>query len=382
MLVHIPDHFSSDLKFSFSKLPAFKTDRSSPFKAIISGLLGICLLCLGVFELFSFLDAEKQSLNSYLLVEIFAFIIILIALGIIIGSILAIVRYKKFTFNGKEFKIIYRPSIGVKHTLVEPLENYIGVRLRVLFSNTGLFNKNRYIVDLYHQDASKIIPLYISTQNKNIRKIWENYAKLFKLPALSVNERGLTQRDYEDLNKPLKQLALENKLPFIASGKFPAPQTLNIKETPKSTIIRPLGVYWDVFSSLFLLIAISASLLLTIGGVYLTIIGTTLPIKYWIMGALTLLGIIYFTIKLFETYYIELTDNSLHIITTLFGTITNEKHLNNDKIENIELTYNPAIDRYSLAIISKDAFFSIENRLPVNDLLWLKDFIIRKIIGN
>jgi hypothetical protein len=292
------------------------------------------------------------------------------------------VRYKKFTFNGREFKIIYRPSIGVKHMLIEPLENYIGVRLRVLFSNTGLFNKNRYIVDLYHQDASKIVPLYISTQNKNIRKIWENYARLFKLPALSVNERGLCKRDYEDLNKPLKQLALENKLPFIASGKFPAPQTLNIKDSAKSTVIKPLGVYWDVFSSLFLLIAISASLLLIVGGVYLTIIGTTLPIKYWTMGAVTLLAIIYFTIKLFETYYIELTNEKLFIKTILFGTITGEKHISNTKIENIELTYNPAIDRYSLAIISKDQIFSIENRLPVNDLLWLKDFITRKIIGN
>lgn len=382
MLVHVPDHFSSNLKFSFSKLPAFKTDRSSPVKAIISSLLGIGLLCLGIFELFSFLNAEKSTSNSYLLVEIFAFIIILIALGIIIGSILAIVRYKKFTFNGKEFKIIYRPSIGVKHTLVEPLENYIGVRLRVLFSNTGLFNKNRYIVDLYHQDASKIVPLYISTQNKNIRKIWENYARLFRLPALSVNERGLCKRDYEDLNKPLKQLALENKLPHIANGKFPAPQTLNIIDTSTSTIIKPLGVYWDVFSSLFLLIAISASLLLTIGGVYLTVIGTTLPIKYWVMGAATLFAIIYFTVKLFETYYIELAHDKLYVKTILFGTVTGEKYIDDNKIENIELTYNPAIDRYSLAVISKNKILSIENRLPVNDLLWLKDFITRKIIGN
>ena len=85
---------------------------------------------------------------------------------------------------------------------------------------------------------------------------------------------------------------------------------------------------------------------------------------------------------MFETYYIELTNEKLFIKTILFGTITGEKHISNTKIENIELTYNPAIDRYSLAIISKDQIFSIENRLPVNDLLWLKDFITRKIIGN
>jgi DNA polymerase-1 len=61
------------------------------------------------------------------------------------------------------------------------------------------------------------IPLH----NKNIRKIWENYARIFKLPALSVGDRGLVQREYEDLDKSISELAQAGKLPFIASGKFP-----------------------------------------------------------------------------------------------------------------------------------------------------------------
>ena len=60
-------------------------------------------------------------------------------------------------------------------------------------------------------------------KNKNVRKIWENYAKMFNLPALSVGDRGLIQRECADLDKSLSELAKEQKLPFIASGKFPAP---------------------------------------------------------------------------------------------------------------------------------------------------------------
>ena len=51
-------------------------------------------------------------------------------------------------------------------------------------------------------------------------------------------------------------------------------------------------------------------------------------------------------------------------------------------IENVELSYNPTIDRYSLAIISDEKVITLGGRLPVNDLLWLKDFVIRKLIGN
>ena len=44
----------------------------------------------------------------------------------------------------------------------------MGVRLRVLFVQSGLFNRSRYIIDLYHKDSNKIVPLYISMKNKEI----------------------------------------------------------------------------------------------------------------------------------------------------------------------------------------------------------------------
>lgn len=180
----------------------------------------------------------------------------MIALGIVIGSTLSIIRYKKFYFDGETFTITYRPAIGVTHRFTEPLQNYAGVRLRVLFTQSGLFNRSRYIIDLYHKDPNKIIPLYISTQNKNIRKIWEDYARRFNLPALSIGDRGLIQRDCADLDKSLKTLAAEQKLPFIASGKLPAPESLSVEEQRTSTVVEPSGIYWDIFSTLFLLIAI------------------------------------------------------------------------------------------------------------------------------
>lgn len=382
MLVHIPDHFSSKLNFNLQKTPVSITDRSSLWMVILGWFFGTLLLCLGVFEMFSFITAEKAEGQSFIVVEIFSFIVIMIAIGLIVASFFSFVRYKKFFFDGKNFTIVYRPALGIKHQLTESVENYMGVRLRVLFVQSGLFNRSRYIIDLYHKDSNKIVPLYISMKNKNIRKIWENYAKMFNLPALSVSDRGLIQRDCDDLDKSLKELAQEQKLPFIASGKFPAPASVIVEEQLKSTSVEPRGIYWDIFSALFLLVAIFSVLLLTAGGVYLTIIGTTIPLKYWALGAFLLLAVIYFSMKLFNSYKLIIDNNSVHVITTLLGSPVSEQSIDVKKIENVELSYNPTIDRYNLAIISDEKIINFGSRLPVNDLIWVRDFVIRKLIGN
>ncbi len=382
MLVHIPDHFSSKLNFNLQKTPVSITDRSSLWLVILGWFFGTLLLCLGVFEMFSFITAEKAEGQSFIVVEIFSFIVIMIAIGLIVASFFSFVRYKKFFFDGKNFTIVYRPALGIKHQLTESVENYMGVRLRVLFVQSGLFNRSRYIIDLYHKDSNKIVPLYISMKNKNIRKIWENYAKMFNLPALSVSDRGLIQRDCDDLDKSLKELAQEQKLPFIASGKFPAPASVIVEEQLKSTSVEPRGIYWDIFSALFLLVAIFSVLLLTAGGVYLTIIGTTIPLKYWALGAFLLLAVIYFSMKLFNSYKLIIDNNSVHVITTLLGSPVSEQSIDVKKIENVELSYNPTIDRYNLAIISDEKIINFGSRLPVNDLIWVRDFVIRKLIGN
>ncbi|MBP5698654.1 MAG: hypothetical protein J6W96_03925 [Alphaproteobacteria bacterium] len=382
MLIHVPDHFSTKLKFDFKKLPATVIDRSSILWSSCGCFFGLVMLWLGFFELISFIKADKDNGQSFLLVELFALIVVLIALGIIIYCTLSFIRYKKFYFDGKNFQIIYRPAVGVKHKFNEPLSNYIGVRLRVLFVQSGLFNKNRYIIDLYHQDSNKIIPLYISTKNKNIRKTWESYAKMLNLPALSVTDRGLTQRDCADLDKSIKELGATGKLPFIASGLFPAPEIFDITEKKDATIIKPKGIYWDIPSTLLLFISIFTTLILLAGGIYLTIIGVKIPLLYWAIGLLVILALAYFTARLFTSYTLILKDNSISVTEQLFNILIRKESLPTDIVENIELGYNPTIGRYNMAIISDDRVLTFGSRLSVADLLWIKDFVIRKLIGN
>lgn len=382
MLVHVPDHFSSKLNFDLRKTPANVADRSSLFWASLGCFFSFALLLLGMFELFSFFKAEKSSSQSFLVLELFALAIILIALGLFIYSLFSFIRYKKFTFDGKEFHMVYRPAVGIKHRFREPLSNYIGVRLRVLFVQSGLFNKNRYIIDLYHQDSNKIVPLYISTSNRNIRQIWEGYAKFFQMPTLSVSDRGLVQRDCADLDTSLRDLGRAGKLPFIASGKLPAPKSLEIIEKRDSTVVETKGLYWDTFSVLNLFVAIAAVLLLTAEGVYLTIVEASFPAKYWIICGCILFIMLYFTMRLFYSYSLTIADREVLVHRSFLGTTIDTKKLDIDVIENVELSYNPTIGRYSLAFISDEKIMDFHSRLPVTDLIWLRDFVIRKLIGN
>lgn len=385
MSVRIPDHFSTNFKFTFKGLPerpAKAADRT-PFSYVLFGfILGIMLLCLGGFELLSFLTVENNVTPSIFIYEIFAIVVIVIGFVVITFSIISFIRYKKFIFDGHDFHITYRPAIGIKQKFSEPLENYTGVRLRVLFAQVGLFNKNRYVIDLFHYDTNKIIPLYISTINTDIRKIWEAYSKMFKLPTLSVGDRGLVQRDFHDLNKSLKELAEENKLPYIAGGKLPAPNSINIEETGKSTIVKPSGIYWDFLNKIYLSISVLTSIILTSAGVYMTLSGRLLPSQYLAFGAILLLLAIYFTTKLFKSYKLEIYEDRIVITKMLFDSQLKADALFNKDIESVELGYDSTLDRYNILIISDNNAIIFGAKLPINDLLWLKDFIIRKLVGN
>ena len=377
MLVHIPDHFSSSFIFDFSKCPTSKTDRSSVLKSLIKIVCGFCLLILGGFELLSFIKSGGQNLES-----IFAIIIILLALSIIISSFSSITRYKKFYFDGKKFDITYKSSLSASYFASVPLEEYEGVRLRILFAQNGIINKYKYIIDLYHKDNNKIVPLYISKYRSNLIKIWYEYAKALGLPALSINERGVVRRECVDLEKNLRELSLENKLPFIASGKLPAPKFINVIENKLSTLVKSVGVHPDscTYWSIFVLVL---SVTVLISSVVLLFKNNTMPSSG--IGALYILlisVIIYSLLSIFSTTQYEISKNSISLKLYFSKHLLRERVIDMNNIKNVELSYSPVTGRYGIAIIENDEIYLIEEKLPASDVLWLKDFLIRKIVGN
>ena len=100
------------------------------------------------------------------------------------------------------------------------------MRFRVEFFQFGIVNKNRYIIELLHDDPAKIVPLYISTKDKDIRKIWEYYAKKLKMPAVMSTDEGEVYRSIEDLNKPLLTMAAEGLIKDDFNPDSSLPKTI------------------------------------------------------------------------------------------------------------------------------------------------------------
>ena len=382
MLVHIPDHFSSKFSFDFSKHPCSQTDRVSLLKNFLGILFGTGLFLLGGFELFSFLKTPIQNSQSMIGVEIFALIIIILSLCIIISSFLSILRYKKFYFDGNKFDIMYRSSIGTSYSLSAALKEYTGIRLRILSTPNNLIKKHKYIIDLYHNDSSKIIPLYISSHAVDLVRIWHGYAKAFNLPIISITERGVAKRECEDIDKNLKELFNEDKLPFIASGKLPAPRPFNIIENKSSTTIKTVKRSWDFYSYLTLLTSILSLLLLIGGTTFLVKNNIKLSLGYSAISAFVTSIFLYTIVSLFSSNCYDIDRSQISLKFCLGNRIIKECSISMDNIKNVELTYNSNSGRYGVAIVTTDEIYLIKERLHVNDVLWLKDFFTRKIVGN
>ena len=219
-----PNHYSHKLEFNLNRLPAKVSDRTN-WRFLLPGIVfGFLLALLGAYELLNGFKAEGANIASivplndisnyqpFLTATFFDIIFIIVGLGMVIVSVFSYIRYKKFIFDGKFMTIIWRPVFGNKKIIKENIKNFGGVRFRITFFQSGFLTKNKYIIELYHKDPAKIVPLYISTSPKNVRRKWKEYARYFEMPALINTDEGLMSKDIKNLDKSIKDMA---KLGYI-----------------------------------------------------------------------------------------------------------------------------------------------------------------------
>ena len=249
MKFNAPDHFSHSFELKLDTLPTKKSDRIA-LSILYPGLFfGAILVLLGVYELFNgfkhgssaFDDISPDATVAFeplISPWLFDSVIIVIGLGIIFSLILSYIRYKKIFFDGKTVEVVHRPAFGDKKGFKDKLENYEGVRFRIEFFQFGFLNKNKYIIELYHKNHNKIVPLYISTSDKNIRRIWEYYARQLKLPALIMTDEGMAVRKVEDLDKSLRELAAQGLVENHYNSRAPLPPSLALVRKRDKTVIK------------------------------------------------------------------------------------------------------------------------------------------------
>ena len=296
---------------------------------------------------------------------------------------LSYIRYKKIFFDGKKVQIIYRPAFGAKKVVKESIGNYEGVRFRIEFFQFGFMTKNKYIIELYHKNPQKTAPLYISTKGKNIRKIWEYYAQKLNLPAVVLTDEGMVRREVSDLDKSIKEMVEEGKTINSYNDREPLPPTIAFVRKRDKTVIKARKIFWDAYN------IIAWFCLLLFGGVLLfasfnaevvsSHFSREFILAFYVVGLFIIAASV---IALFRKDKIVVKRDKIVIVHKfmLFSRKNNE--IKKADIEAVEVTVNPATGRYYLSIISDNRTAIFGKKIPIEDLRWVKKFLINEVVNS
>lgn len=388
-----PQHYSHKLELNTEKLPSKVSDRTSWRFQLPGIFFGLLLVLLGSYE---FLNIFKQMQGGFdnlisdgavseyeplISPAFFDFVFIAVGLGMIAASVMSYIRYRKIFFDGKNVTIINRPVWGAKKSIKENFKNYQGIRLRTELFQSGLVTKNKYIVELYHKDPDKIIPLYISTSPKNIRKIWENYARSLNLPALMHTEEGLISREVRNLDKPLKEMA---ELGYVIDDfdvRQPHPGSVAFVRRKDKLVLKARKIVWDAYNIMAWAAIFTAAMVISAASLNTEAVKNRLGSEVFYSAAIvTAVVIVMAVFVLFRKEKLVL--KKYKIVNTHKYMLFSTKHdeMLKDDIESIEISENPASGRYFVSIISDEKNITFGAKLPLEDLRWIKKFLIHEII--
>lgn len=385
----IPSHLSNKLEFNYKNRAAFLTDRAH-LKLLLPGIIfGFLLLLLGVYEWFNAFKTggeeiipanEIQTYQPVLAVWFFDLCFAVVGLSIMVTNILLYIRYNKYKFIGKKVTLIKRPIWRDKVITQEDLKNYTGVRFRVEFLQSGFLTKNRYVIELYHPNPEKIVPLYLSTSADGVRRRWKEYARQFKLPAMIDTDDGLKVIETKNLNKSIGQLYKMGLIKDNYDSYDDLPSAIDYARKKDKIVLKVRKIVWDAYNLLaWLAIFLVASIVLMV----MTNLDTFRQIFASTLYSMAAAGIIAIIIAIQILFRKEKLVIKKHkIVNThkymLFSTKHNE--IMKKDIEAIEVTENPATGRYFVSIISEDNTITFGAKMAIKDLQWIKKFLIHEIV--
>ncbi|MBR6356113.1 MAG: hypothetical protein IKR92_04585 [Alphaproteobacteria bacterium] len=388
-----PNHFSYKFKLDTDHTPVTQTDKFSLNLAIWGLIGGLLFMSLGLYEiiayLFNFSDESydfklpsEMTLHQLIVLRYsFDCLILLLGLIIVTVSICAMRRGKTVYFDGEKVRVTHKTILGKTIVEEEDLYNYTGVLMTVEYYQIGLITRNRYIIELYHPDRNKCVPLYISTSGANINEIWYHYADSLKMPALFLSDHGLVSKHYDELNKTLQEMAKHWHSEALYRKEENVPKSLKYRTRNGRTIFKEKRAFFDIYGILMFLLA------LTLGGVFVWSV-TNYALLSSLVGILGFAAVISICGCLFCAFVIGLFSKDVLVITenevTLghnFGMLRADiEALPKDEIESVDIGHNPISGRYYLSIIAHHGSIIFGKNMPIEDLRWIRGCLIREIV--
>lgn len=386
----VPLYFSSNLEFSIKNKKGFCTDRIKLKSVLPNVFFGCLLVALGVYEWlngFKFSEGEfppafQAPLYKPLIATwFFDLCFIIIGLAVVSSNICSFLRYNKYRIDGSKITIIHRRLFHGKKIAVEDVKNYVGVRFRVEFLQVGLLTKNRYIVELYHKNADKTVPLYLSTDEYNVRRMWKEYAKKFRLPAVIFTDEGVKFIDSKSLNKSISTQYKQGLIEDNYDEYERLPKIFAYVRKKDKIVIKIKKIIWDAYN------IIAWFFVGTLGVVLVAAAGTVLSSNQACCTGINLLmgiclGLIIIMIQiLFRKEKLVIKRNKIVHTHKYMLFSTKHNQMMKKDIESVEITQNPATGRCYVSIISDDNTIAFGAKIAVKDLRWVKKFLIHEIVN-
>ena len=372
-------HLSHKFEMPLDTLPMKISDRMPFYVVVVGCCCALVLAALGLFDLFwaeedlsqDFPKLAPRGYDSILSPVWFDVIVCLIGIGIMGGVIANYLRYRKIFFDGESFKIIDRLRSGKKITYQDKLKNYEGVLLRIEFLQRGFINCNRYIIEALHKDNRKTVPLFIAVSPKNMRQKWKFFAKKLNLPALMITNEGIVKRNAEDLDKSLIELYKEGKIKSKYDFNEPLPKSVILVRKSDKKIIKVAKVLCDAYTFIGWGIVLIAAAM------------TALAIHQNGLNALVVCAALIIcatAVVLYRRDKIAIKKYKFVIVHKFPFKNKKKGEINKAEIEDIEVMQNPASERYYLVISSQNKSLLFGKKLPPEDLIWIKNYLVNDLI--
>lgn len=385
------EHYSQNFYFNYKKTPVKLTDRASLSVIYMGYIFGILFTLLGYYlfnqtHIQGSVDFEHKLTQTAIYAPkifptyIFALIMIIIGFGIFFTSLFYAFRHKTIVFDGKKITVTDHPVFGKPHSFEESIHEYTGVRLRVKLSQFALFNCNKFILELYHQDAKKIIPLYISRSISNVRTLWKEYAVFFDLMPIHITERGMVSHRISDLDSDFQEVIQKWNLPkdFIKEAEHS--DLVMIKRRNDTKMIKLSRPVFDAYSSLNILTVMVIGALLGYALYHNEILVSHFSLSTLLFLYISALFIIFYAfLTLFLKDILFIYNKRIVVFKKIFNFTYRQIVIPFALIKAVDISFIPTTGRYGLTIISQDTTTTVFKKLSTDDLRFIRAYLLCEI---
>ncbi len=391
MEAHFREHYSQNFYFDYKKTPLKLTDRTSVPVLLAGFIFGLLFTVLGYYllnqiNLTGSVDFDQKLTQTTIYApkliptDIFALMMLIVGCGILLASLFFALRRKTISFDGTTLTVTDHPVLGKAHSFVENIHEYTGVRLRVKLSQFGIFNCNKFILELYHKDPQKIIPLYISRSVKNLRTLWKAYAVKFELMPIHITERGMVSHRISDLDADFQEVIKKWNLPknFITENEHS--DLLVFKRRQNTKMIKLKRFIFDAYSILNIITVLIIGTLLTYAIYNNAVLVANVPLFLLLFLYILALSLIFYAfLTLFIKDILFIYNKRLIIFKKVFGVSCRQIVIPFTLIKAVDITYTPTTGRYSLTIIAEDQTATVFSKLSVEDLRYIRGYLLYEI---